>query len=294
MRKKGFTLVELLAVIVVLAIILAIAIPSVLFIISNSRMNAFKNNGDMLKRATKTYYSVDGITLESGQTEVIGYTTIQDAGYISKITDPINNNECIHSKAYVKNNGGKYEYDTAILCDNYADIDFYNLIINHDFSNNTSNWTRRYSNIVINNKIYYNTADGSKERADFYQATSIPIRINDVYYTYARVRVTNTVSSFIRVLLADDVTWQDGILRFDNPVKDQWYDVSFLKSFSTVSGNFRLFIQHYYANEATANGKVMEVDGNYGVYLLNLTAMYGAGNEPSKAAMDIIINNMKK
>lgn len=41
-NKKGFTLVELLAVIVILAIILAIAVPSISDMIKNSKRNAFE------------------------------------------------------------------------------------------------------------------------------------------------------------------------------------------------------------------------------------------------------------
>lgn len=46
--KKGFTLVELLAVIVILAIILAIAIPSITTLINNSKKGAFESNVKML------------------------------------------------------------------------------------------------------------------------------------------------------------------------------------------------------------------------------------------------------
>ena len=46
--KKGFTLVELLAVIVILAIILAIAIPSITGIIENQRKSAFESNIKMI------------------------------------------------------------------------------------------------------------------------------------------------------------------------------------------------------------------------------------------------------
>ena len=46
--KKGFTLVELLAVIVILAIILAIAIPSISGVIENSKRNAFESDAKML------------------------------------------------------------------------------------------------------------------------------------------------------------------------------------------------------------------------------------------------------
>ncbi|MDD4298313.1 MAG: prepilin-type N-terminal cleavage/methylation domain-containing protein [Bacilli bacterium] len=42
--KKGFTLVELLAVIVILAIILAIAVPSITGMINNTRKSAFESD----------------------------------------------------------------------------------------------------------------------------------------------------------------------------------------------------------------------------------------------------------
>ncbi|MDD6878923.1 MAG: type II secretion system protein [bacterium] len=42
-NKKGFTLVELLAVIVILGVLLLVAVPSVTRVISNSRINADKS-----------------------------------------------------------------------------------------------------------------------------------------------------------------------------------------------------------------------------------------------------------
>lgn len=47
LNKKGFTLVELLAVIVILGVIMLIAIPSVGTIIKNSRENSFISSGKM-------------------------------------------------------------------------------------------------------------------------------------------------------------------------------------------------------------------------------------------------------
>lgn len=48
MKEKGFTLVELLAVIVILAIILAIAIPSITGIVDSQRKNAFESHIKMI------------------------------------------------------------------------------------------------------------------------------------------------------------------------------------------------------------------------------------------------------
>ncbi len=50
MNKKGFTLVELLAVIVILAIILAIAVPSITGLLEIQRKNSFESNVKMLIR----------------------------------------------------------------------------------------------------------------------------------------------------------------------------------------------------------------------------------------------------
>ena len=56
MKKKGFTLVELLAVIVILAVILLIAVPKIGDVIYSSRKNTFKNSAyALLSTAEKLY-----------------------------------------------------------------------------------------------------------------------------------------------------------------------------------------------------------------------------------------------
>ena len=47
-NEKGFTLVELLAVLVILAIILAIAIPSITSIVDSTKKSAFESDVKML------------------------------------------------------------------------------------------------------------------------------------------------------------------------------------------------------------------------------------------------------
>lgn len=53
MNKKGFTFVELLAVIVILALILAIAVPSISSLIDYSKRNAFESNAKILLKAVQ-------------------------------------------------------------------------------------------------------------------------------------------------------------------------------------------------------------------------------------------------
>ncbi len=58
-RNKGFTLVELLAVIVILAIIMVIAIPSVLETITTARKKTFLEYIDKVASSTQTKYAED-------------------------------------------------------------------------------------------------------------------------------------------------------------------------------------------------------------------------------------------
>ena len=57
-NKKGFTLVELLAVIVILAIILVIAVPQVLRVIDQSRRDSLRSSVRMYASAIETDYLV--------------------------------------------------------------------------------------------------------------------------------------------------------------------------------------------------------------------------------------------
>ncbi|WP_025783507.1 type II secretion system protein [Sporosarcina sp. D27] len=56
-NEKGLTLVELLAVIVILGIIAAIAVPSIGNIIENSRFKAIKGDAQTILSAANMYYA---------------------------------------------------------------------------------------------------------------------------------------------------------------------------------------------------------------------------------------------
>ncbi|OIU70734.1 type IV pilin protein [Rossellomorea aquimaris] len=60
-NDKGLTLVELLAVIVILGIIAAIAVPSIGNIIEKSRADAVKAEGTQVLNAAKLYVSSEGV-----------------------------------------------------------------------------------------------------------------------------------------------------------------------------------------------------------------------------------------
>lgn len=79
-NEKGLTLVELLAVIVILGIIAAIAIPSIGGIIENSRVKAVKADAQTILSAANMYFAenADAPTVELETLKTEGF--IKDAG----------------------------------------------------------------------------------------------------------------------------------------------------------------------------------------------------------------------
>ena len=55
-KKSGFTLVELLAVIVILAIILVIAVPSIMNTIKDARQGSFESTAKLIASNAETYW----------------------------------------------------------------------------------------------------------------------------------------------------------------------------------------------------------------------------------------------
>ena len=75
-NKQGFTLVELLAVIVILAIILAIAIPSITGIIGTAKTGAFESDVKMIIKGIE-YDSLEAST--NGTAELPTGTALTEA-----------------------------------------------------------------------------------------------------------------------------------------------------------------------------------------------------------------------
>lgn len=85
MNKKAFTLIELLAVIVVLAIILAIAIPAISSIIENSRYAAFVQTKSNIVSAAKLYASTheEELPKNIGERTFINLQKLRDANLVT-------------------------------------------------------------------------------------------------------------------------------------------------------------------------------------------------------------------
>ncbi|UTE76495.1 type II secretion system protein [Rossellomorea sp. KS-H15a] len=85
-NERGYTLVELLAVIVILGIIAVIAVLAINTIIEKSKQQAFVANALTMKSSAE-YYAKDAM-LQERQINKVTYKELVDANLIEPILDP--------------------------------------------------------------------------------------------------------------------------------------------------------------------------------------------------------------
>ena len=82
-REEGFTLVELLAVIVILGIIVAIAIPAIGKVIQNAQTDADKQEIALVEDAARLYFT----TSDNAALTEVTVGDLKDDGYLEKADD---------------------------------------------------------------------------------------------------------------------------------------------------------------------------------------------------------------
>ncbi len=115
-NKKGFTLVELLAVIVVLAIIILIAMPAVLSSMEKARKNSFAVEANEVIRAAQTAYA-DAVMngKASGNNVCIPYNYLKN-GFLEKHDDNYNGSVLIT----INPTSGQASYKIYLSNSNYT------------------------------------------------------------------------------------------------------------------------------------------------------------------------------
>lgn len=125
MNKKGFTLVELLAVIVILALILAIAVPAISNVIQESRNRAYLENVSMIVKAAENYLisNFHSSPTNVGDSIQLSLSDLKTGNYISSIADFDSIGlTCNGYVVVTKTNSIDYEYIPHLKCGDESEI----------------------------------------------------------------------------------------------------------------------------------------------------------------------------
>ena len=180
-NKKGFTLVELLAVIVILAVILVIAIPQIMNTIKTARISSFKDSAILIaEQAEKDYLSQQVLNQDYNATSI-------DCSDVAKLNDDYSYCNVIYENGKAKvrllgSENGKYsgilcngEKDNIICRENiYGYTNAVEYLINKNTVNNSDGLVTdeygdiRYqgSNDAVKNYVYFNCNDMNNPNID--------------------------------------------------------------------------------------------------------------------------------
>ena len=130
MRKKGFTLLELLSVFVVFGVVASIAAISYGRYVKKSQQDYYKDAEITLRSAAESFVTycasntlADCITLPNvGSTKEVQLNILVKNGFMKPVNDQGNNNQC-SGKVIIKNNGVGLNYDLSykacLICSDY-------------------------------------------------------------------------------------------------------------------------------------------------------------------------------
>jgi len=119
-NQRGLTLVELLAVVVILGIISAIAVPSIGGLINNSKKDAHIANAQTMANAVKLMVtSEDELTFDSSDNAFVTLTKLETDNYIEAVKDPSGEKYGTETGvAVTKDNKGNYSYSVKLTNSN--------------------------------------------------------------------------------------------------------------------------------------------------------------------------------
>ena len=267
--KKGFTLVELLAVIVILAVILTISVPAVKKTVDNAKKKSAENDALMIKNIAEKYYTrnldkdeeITGVDLS---TDTLSYSGEKPTkGYLYFTEDGIAygkmyiNGYCVEVKSDGTNTSEKVSIDDC----NIADISTGgNTSGGNQGGSGSTEVTKTYTNGEV---VYYNPVTNTKCNSS--EAVSTTGTKEGCMRWYAFL---DDVDSSIKLLLDHNIdvncssstrltTLQSSISSWDSSVKNtarliEASEIVKMTGFSNWTDNAEDFSGYYLHNNSTS------------------------------------------
>lgn len=120
--KKGFTLVEVLAVIVILGLMAVIFVPNTIKILKENNLKIYKIKENELIKAAKDYAEYDEgfiAPTSSGTYKYVTMPQLVKGSYMNKIIDTTSGKECSAFVRISLNDIYGYNYEACLICEEY-------------------------------------------------------------------------------------------------------------------------------------------------------------------------------
>ncbi len=114
MKQKGFTLVELIAVVAILGLIALVVYPAVGSVIKNAREETYKDQVDVIIKAAKEWSIKNATKLsDDGSIYSLKVDTLTDEGYITndEVKDPRDSSKNLEGVVEIKYNSATKSYE---------------------------------------------------------------------------------------------------------------------------------------------------------------------------------------
>lgn len=119
MKNKGFTAIELLAILAIVAIIFLVAIPYILNVVNDFKAQAYYHNEKLMKTKTEIYlgnYS-SPLPVNNGDSLIVDLNDLKNSNLVPNIVDPQNSStNCTGKVIVTKTATNVYRYDPYLKC----------------------------------------------------------------------------------------------------------------------------------------------------------------------------------
>lgn len=238
-NKKGFTLVELLAVIVILGVLLMIAVPAVQNVIKKTKNNATQKQAELFIDAAKKMAIIDEAT-----SDMVIYK-------LSDLDSDVDKNRFTGMVVALKENGG-YKYyiylndsvnKKTIGNNNNNNNDIFEFASEDNINENVTDGVKKFKEgstqiIKVNNNTYSYSNNSNTLNTYYSVKENVTVTVGDNTYTGIVIKSRDT----IRVLL----TQQKTIMSYTSIKKNlitgttipTLEDIKILSGNNTISNNF--------------------------------------------------------
>lgn len=169
-----------------------------------------------------------------------------------------------------------------------------NLVKNGDFSNGTTDWSSQDTSLTVANNALTGKGLGNLPFLRVFSGTAnrnlVGVTGNKVYGRTV-IRVLDSVCKSVDMTVQTGTTGYVDILQLNTPVNGAWNVISNVVSLPSNANGINLGVAFHADYNTGAEQLNKTLDIKY-VLLIDLTATFGAGNEPTKAEMDEILSRL--